>query len=45
VFILIGVQLPCATSIALILLSFDLKRGYFIVDNMEDIGKPGLGKV
>jgi hypothetical protein len=44
VFILIRVQLPCATSIVLILLSFDLGRGYFIVDNIEEIGKPVLDK-
>jgi hypothetical protein len=27
------------------LLSFDLGRGYFIVDSIEEIGKPGLDKV
>jgi hypothetical protein len=32
-------------SIALNILSFDLGRGYFIVDNIEKFGKPGLDKV
>jgi hypothetical protein len=45
IFILIRVQLPCATSIVLILLSFDLGRGCFIVGDIEEIGKPRLNKV
>jgi hypothetical protein len=44
-FVINTVTIAYLSSIVLILLSFGLGRGYFIVDNVEEIGKPALDKV